>query len=140
MPRGDVGDFVRHAAGQFRFGVGRQNQARVYEEIAAGKEIAFTLSSSITLIVNGNFASELRARFCAEAVDVLGDHRVVDDAGALLHLLRHLLSQRDFLWIEYQFSPLLTSRLPIWSGSFLGSCAQTADARMASSNAMRMVY
>ena len=60
-----------------------------------GRAKAFTSSESSTLIVKGTLASELRTRFWPDAVDVLGDHRIVDDLGLALHFLGQLLAQAD---------------------------------------------
>jgi len=55
---------MRHHSGKFGFFLRPQNQSAIDIEKSARQRNAFTSSESITLIVNGTRASELRTKFC----------------------------------------------------------------------------
>jgi hypothetical protein len=58
-----VRNFVRHHS-QFRLGIGAHDQPAIDIKNPPGSANAFTTSESMTLIVKGTWASELRTRFC----------------------------------------------------------------------------
>ena len=97
VARGHVGDFVRHHAGQFGFGLGLQDQAGVHEEEAARQREGVHFLGIQHLDGEGNLGVGVADQVLPDAVDVLGDDRVVDDLGLALHFLRQLLAESDLL-------------------------------------------
>ena len=75
MPRRDVRDLMRHDAGQFRFGLGLEDQAGVYEEKAAGQGERVHFLGVEHLDGEGHLGVGVAHQVLADAVDVLGDHR-----------------------------------------------------------------
>jgi len=97
VPCGDVRNFVGHDAGEFRFRVGLQHEARVDEEESAGKREGVDFFGIQHLDGKRHFGIRVPDEILPHAVDVFGDDWVVDDLGLALHFLRQLLAECDFL-------------------------------------------
>ena len=95
---GDVRDFMRHDAGQFGFGFGLQHQPGVHEEEAAGQGERVDFFGIQHLDGEGNLGVGVPHQILADAVDVFGNDRIVDDLGLALHFLRQLFAECDFLF------------------------------------------
>ena len=96
VPRGDVGDFVSHHAGQLSFVIGFQKQAGIDEEEPArqGKCVHFFRIQHLD--GEGDLGVGVPHQILAHAVDVLRDDRVVDDLALALHFLGQLFAEGDF--------------------------------------------
>jgi len=98
VPRGYVRDLMRHHSRQLGFIVGLENQAGVYKEKPAGQGEGVDLLGIQHLDRERYLGVGVAHQVLAEAVDVFGNYRIVDDLSLPLDLLRQLLSDRYLLF------------------------------------------
>ena len=122
VARRDVRDLVRHDAGQFGFGFGLQHQAGVHEEESAGQREGVHLFGIQHLDGEGNLGVGIPDEVLADAIDVLGDDRVVDDLGLALHFLRQLLAESDLLLEGVEVDALADIAIADFFRIVLSSC------------------
>ena len=93
VARGHMRDLVRHHARQFGFAIRLQNQAGIHEEEAAGQRESVHFLGIEHLDGERNLGVGVAHQVLADAVDVFGDDRVVDDLRLPLDFLRQLLAE-----------------------------------------------
>ncbi len=92
---GDVRDLVRHHAGQLGFIVSSQNQAGVHVEESAGQSEGVDVVGIHDLDRERHLRIGVAHQVLAHAIDVLGDHRVLNHLRAGLDHHRVLLAHLD---------------------------------------------
>ena len=96
MVGADVGRFMGHYAGQFGFFIGIKNQAGIDVEEAAGQGHGVDFVRIDDLDGEGHLAVGVLDDVLPDAIDVFGDNRIGDEAGALLDLHGVTLAHLDF--------------------------------------------
>ena len=119
VARRDVRDLVRHDAGQFGFVLGLQDQAGVHEEEAARQRERVHFFGVEHLDGEGHLGVGVAHQVLADAVDVLGDDRIVDDLGLALDFLRQLLAEGDFFLERVEVDALADIAIADFVGIFL---------------------
>ncbi len=124
VPRGHVRDLMRHHAGQFRFAVRLQNQPGVDEEESAGQRERIHFFAVDHLDGERHLGVRIPHQVLAHAIYVLRDHRVVDDLGLPLHLLRQPFADRDLFLDRVEIHALSDVAISDLFGVFLGVCGE----------------
>src|SRR5258708_32722480 len=102
---GDVGDFVGHDAGQFRFFVGGQNQAGIYIEEPAGQREGVDLVGIDDLDGKGHFGVGIAHQVLPDAVYVFVDDRVLNQLYGLFNLHGILLAHANLFFDRIPVEP-----------------------------------
>ena len=97
VPRGDVGDFMGHDAGEFRLAFRAQEEAGVDEEKTARQRERVHFTAVDQLDREGHLGVGVPHQILPHAIDVFGDHRVIDDLRVAFHVLRQRLAESDLL-------------------------------------------
>ena len=98
MPSRDVGNLVRHHAGQFGFIIGGENQAAVDVEESAGKSERVDLVGLDDFDREWNFRIRVADEVLSDAVDVFVDRRIVDQLDLAFDFGRQLAAHRNFFF------------------------------------------
>ena len=98
MASGYVTDLMRHDSGQFGLFVSSQNQPRIDVKESAGKRKCVDVVRIDDLDCEGHLRIGIAHQVLAQAVDVLGNYRIVDHLGLSFHLLGNLLAHGNLLF------------------------------------------
>src|SRR6266566_4368551 len=96
VARGHVGNLVGHHAGKLGLFLCAEDQAAVHIEEAAGEREGVDFVGINNLDGEGNARVRIAHQVLADAVDVFGDHGIVNQLRGALDFLGQLLAQGDF--------------------------------------------
>ena len=119
VPRRDVSDLVRHHACELGFVLRLQDQPGVHEEEAARQRHRVHFFGVQHLDRDRHLRVRVADEVLADAIDVLGDDRIVDDFRLALDLLRDLLAERDLLLDRVEVDALADVAIADGIGIFL---------------------